>query len=250
MASGTPTQQLELPHSLLVRPVVGSYDGALVRAGVKSLVFSLLSVACAATAPRPLPIVLAPETRATLAGHRCDVGRCTCRTDDPGEDSLPEAPAKRFEFRLGSSTGVGWVTVNSHVLYKSAERAEDCFYLDLMPGKHQVSLALHAEDEQAGVGGELRIAEHADAAWYSTLHFLCGLPGACDRETLRAWKENLAEKRGALWDPCGGTKVEGVSWDLERAPDAPTPGKVLLTFTLNVYDFVPRHPPGSEQCTQ
>jgi hypothetical protein len=192
--------------------------------------------------------VLKPVTEATLAGHRCDVGHCTCRAQDPLETSPPEQPYKRFEARVGSSSGVGWVTVDSHVLYKSAERAEDCFYLDLAPGRHEVSLVLREGEAQAGVGGELAISEYANEAWYSTLRFLCGGSGPCDREALRSWKDDLAAKRRDLWDPCGSTKVQGVTWDLERAPDALTPGKVLLRFTLNVYDFVPRHPPGSDQC--
>src|SRR5688572_7794855 len=99
-----------------------------------SLVFAL-SACSGSDKTTTFPPAPQPATAASLAGHRCTGATCACRgegEDDATEQQPPAEGLKRFEFRVGTVTGMAWVTVDQkEVLYKDVQRAEDCFYLDL-----------------------------------------------------------------------------------------------------------------------
>src|SRR5688572_18434967 len=81
-----------------------------------------------------IPPTPAAATRAVLAGPLCENGRCACRdAARPGDGGAgaPSDGTKRFEVKLGPVEGELWAAVGEHVLYKSKERATECFYVDL-----------------------------------------------------------------------------------------------------------------------
>jgi hypothetical protein len=214
---------------------------------------TILAAACLASACSssvqndPIPIPPEQLTVATLSGPLCRDKVCRCRTDEASAGT-PDAGFKRFEFRLGPTGDELWATVGDMVLYKSRERATDCFYIDLLPGTHRVSLRARGE---SGFGAALAVSELGVKGpwWYDTFAFTCGAPGLCDQETLRAWKASIAEL-GSKHDPCGSTKIAGVTWQTGTMPDDLHPGEMLLQFTLQVYEFVPEHGPGDESCAR
>jgi len=83
----------------------------------------------------------AKQTSGTYAGSLCDYGGvCKCReaNDDVG---VPTDPThKRFEFRLGPSAQELWATVHGNVMYKSPEKATECWYVDLPTGEVPIEL--------------------------------------------------------------------------------------------------------------
>src|SRR5690606_24104204 len=96
--------------------------------------------ACGGAGPPALRPVPAPITRATLVGPLCAGEDVKCRCREPGEDiGAPDPGLKRYEIRLGPTGDELWATLDDMVFYKGKERAEECFYVDLRPGKHPVS---------------------------------------------------------------------------------------------------------------
>jgi hypothetical protein len=196
----------------------------------------------------PLPD---PVTQAVLAGPLCEGDRCSCR--DPaapadGGAGVPTGEAdKRFELHLGPAANAIWVTIDGMVLYKSDERAEDCFYVDLKPGRHRVVLQAA---RGGGVSAKLAISEYAPGveSWYDTFNFNCGSPGTCSYDALDAWKAELAPYTRGLHDPCGSTKIKGIAWDAGRAPDQQHPQDLQLELTLDVYKFAPEYPHDHAAC--
>lgn len=211
---------------------------------------------CSASAKNPeFPPLPAAETKALLTGARCHGTTCKCR--DPGVDDKEESPPaegmKRFEFRVGTGPGRAWVTIDGQDhLYKSSETAEECFYVDLKKGKHDIALRTHATEEQGGFGVALAISEHGpkDAWWYDTFRFQCGLPGACGKGDLRAWKQKMEGLHEHLQDPCGSVKIRNATWQTGRVPDAQHPEEINLTFVLDVYAFAPHMAPGDAACVK
>ena len=221
----------------------------------------LLSAAAAALAAcsgaqgqEPIAAAPEPRTQAVLAGPLCQGDRCSCRQGD-ADAGAPEAGAKRFEIRLGPSDDPLWATVDGMVLFKSRERADACFYVDLTPGEHPVTLrgqgdgGLSAAITIAEQGGGGEDGEPGPTWWYSTFDFTCGAPGVCAVEDIRAWKEQVAALAGKH-DPCGSTKVKGITWETGRMPDRAHPDDLLLELQLEVYKFRPEHPPGSSACDE
>jgi hypothetical protein len=199
----------------------------------------------------PLP---AAATNASLAGHRCSGQACTCRGDAEG-DAAEQQPVpegyKRFEFRVGTVTGMAWVTVaGKEVLHKDVQRAEDCFYLDLPAGKHTVALRAKGQNPEGGVGFALRIKEHNPKGpwWYDSFTLECGIPGPCTREVLVAWKKEIDSNRRALRDPCGSARIQSLGWETGRMPDALHPEEVSVNFLLSVPPIDPTEAPGTETC--
>jgi hypothetical protein len=195
------------------------------------------------------------ETHAALAGHRCSsTTYCACRqAGDDAEKTPPPEGHKRFEFRLATATGVAWVTIDGKdQLFKSKERAEDCFYVDLPHGKHAVALRAKAEHPQGGVGIGMHVAEHdpRGPSWYRSFGFQCGVPGPCDKDTMAAWKSAISSDRAKLRDPCGSTRVEGLGWETGRMPDAVHPEEISVSFTLNVHDYLPQRTPEDPDCSE
>lgn len=219
------------------------------RSNAPCAVAALLALSLAACAGsqkyEPLPDPPQPETRATLSGPLCDASGCRCRSaaDEAGE---PPPDFKRFEFQLGPTSNEFWVTVDDMVLYKTKQRAESCFYLDLRPGEHRVTLRASGEE---GFGARVAVSEQGAEGpwWYDTFEFSCGAPGRCDKDTLDAWKKRT-DQLGSKHDPCGSTKISGVTWQTGKMPDLRHPSDILLELTLDVYRFTPENPPGADEC--
>jgi hypothetical protein len=185
-------------------------------------------------------------TRATLSGPLCRPNRCTCveQGNDP-EQAAPEG-FKRYEVRLGPANNELWASLDDMVFYKTNERAVECFYVDLGPGKHSVTLRARKED---GLGSRISIREKsAHGGWYDTFEFACGAPGACSKQQLAAFRERVDGIKDNVHDPCGSTKVRKVRWQTGRLPDRRHPADLQLTLELDVYKFKPEHAPGSSAC--
>jgi len=210
-----------------------------------------IAVAACSSSPapyEPVPEPPRPQTEAKLAGSLCKDRVCTCRGGDPEAPGVPDEGSglKRYEFHLGPSDNEMWATVDEMVLFKSREHAEDCFYVDLAPGSHKVTLRARGDN---GFGARMAISEQGAKGpwWYSTFEFVCGAPGLCDRDTLDAWKKKITAYK-EKHDPCGSTKILGVGWQHGRMPDNIHPNDLLLELTLKVYKFVPDKPPGDANC--
>jgi hypothetical protein len=209
------------------------------------------ALACASTVHQ---ISIGPpppkDTHAVLAGGLCQDNRCTCRGEDgDGGVGVPETrDRKRYEVRLGPSPYELWVTVDkTTVLYKSPERAEGCFYIDLSTGTHAVELrASNAE----GVSAVLQIHELGTRtrSWYDTFAFSCGSPGVCSFEELDANKAHYVAAKRQMFDRCGTTKVKGISWDHGKAPDQLHPSELLVRLTLDIYKFAAWKRHGDDTC--
>jgi hypothetical protein len=210
----------------------------------------LILAACSGASQSQQPMAAAPEprTRAVLVGPLCQDDECRCRrgADDAGR---PEGKDKRYEVRFGPSPHPLWATIDGMVLYKSRERADACFYVDLAPGPHQV--VLRGDGEGAGLSAAWSIAEQGGAEgstwWYSTFDFACGAPGQCAVDALRAWKQRALEFKGKH-DPCGSTWIKGLEWETGRMPDRQHPDEIQVRLTLDVRPFTPETPPGSGEC--
>ena len=185
----------------------------------------------------------ATQTEGAFAGPLCSGDRCKCRSgaDDAGE---PPEGHKRYEVRLKSAQQL-WATVGANHLYKNAEAPEACFYVDLPTGDTPVEL--RASDPN-GVSAEWTISEYGSKAktWYDTFRFECGNPGVCSFEEIDSRKAELSNMTRGLLDPCGSTKLKGVSWDTGKAPDNQHPSELLVRLTLDVYKFLPTKAHGEE----
>lgn len=213
-----------------------------------------LAAAPACSGPERTQITIGPppprETRAVLAGGLCQDNGCTCRGDAPGDGGVgvPDGTdRKRFEFRMTSAYDL-WVTINrTTVLYKSPERAVACFYVDLPTGAQQVELRASNPD---GVSAGLEIHELGTRtrSWYDTFAFACGVPGVCSFEELEAGKARYRGARRNLFDPCGTTRVKGISWDHGKSPDQIHPSELVLRLTLDIYRFAAWKQHGDDTC--
>lgn len=207
---------------------------------------------CAATTRQQIAIGPPPpkDTHAVLAGGLCQDNHCTCRGDAPGDGGVgvPESKdRKRYELRLTSRLDL-WVTINrTTVLYKSPERADECFYIDLTTGTHEVELRASNPD---GVSAGLQIHELGTRtrSWYDTFGFSCGVPGVCSFADLEAHKGQYTGAKRHLLDPCGTTKVKGISWDHGKAPDQEHPSELVLRLTLDIYRFAAWKAHGDDTC--
>jgi hypothetical protein len=197
--------------------------------------------------PPPLPPTPAPRTEAELAPP-CRDGVCRCG-DPAAETAPPEAPRKRFAVRVGPIDNDLWVTVDGMVLYKSRERATECFYVDLAPGEHAVAVRGHGE---RGVAARVAIAELGPTGpwWYDTFELDCGAGALCDREGFEQWKATIAGREGGVHEPCGSTRVKNVRWQMGRMPDMQHPEDILVELTLQIYEFATEHAPGSAECSK
>lgn len=188
------------------------------------------------------------RTTGTLAGPLCQYDRCSCR-DGAADVGEPDGARKRFEIRLLSSQPL-WVTLpGDTVLYKDAEKVEACFYVDLAPGAHPLTLRASNKD---GVSAELIVRELGTKtkSWYDTFRFECGQPGACSFDELAALKGEYAQFKRGLHDPCGSVKIKGLTWDHGKAPDGTHPSELAVSATLDVYKFAPWKEHGDPTCGQ
>lgn len=176
-------------------------------------------------------------TKGVLTGATCENNACKCR--DGAEDGgvgFPTDGRKRFEIRMESAYDL-WVTLPDTTLYKSPETAVACFYVDMAPGKHPMSLRA---SNPAGVSFAVEVHELGTdtKSWYDTFEFRCGHPGVCTFAELDDKGKQAKVKRG-LYDACGSTKVKNVIWDHGKAPDGQVPSEFALQLGLDVYKFKP-----------
>lgn len=185
-------------------------------------------------------------TSGLLAGPLCQTENCTCRTG-VADAGFPEGGRKRFEIRLGPTPHELWVTAPNHVLYKSPERAEMCFYLDLAPG--EFPLELRASNPE-GVSAALQISELGTEtrSWYDTFAFSCGARGTCSFAELEDKRAEYGQVKRNLHDACGSTKIKGVAWDTGKSPDQLYPSELVVRLTLDVYKFAPSKIHGDPSC--
>jgi hypothetical protein len=201
------------------------------------LALAALVVGCAGT-PDAMPPVGERLTTGTLRGPLCKSQFCECKTTATAAGK-PNPPLKRFELRAGPADNELWISIAGNELYKSKERATDCFYVDLPPGKHHVTLRAQGE---AAVGANLDISELGVKGpwWYRTFSFECG-SNVCDVPQLQDWRREVA-RLGTKHDPCGSTKILGVAYQTGRLPDGLHPVDLFVELDLEVYDFVPDQP--------
>lgn len=183
-------------------------------------------------------------TQGTFAGPLCSGDSCKC-AQGAGDAGVPEQEGmKRFEVRLNSTQQL-WIKVAGSMMYKDAERAEACFYVDLPTG--DTAIEMRASDPN-GVSAAWSIKElgATTTSWYDTFTFNCGNPGVCSFDELRDKKSEYAEPKR---DKCGSVKIKGLTWDTGRSPDQLHPAELLVRASLNVYKFVPDRPHG-EDCSK
>jgi hypothetical protein len=208
--------------------------------------------ACSGSTHQPITIGPPPakDTQAVLAGGLCQDNRCSCRGDEAGDGGVgvPETKdRKRYELRLTSAYDL-WVTINrTTVLYKSPERADACFYVDLSTGAQELELRA---SNPAGVSAALQIHELGTRtrSWYDTFAFSCGVPGVCSFQDLDAIKAQYLGARRHVFDLCGTTKVKGVTWDHGNAADQLHPSELVVRLTLDIYRFAAWKPHGDPSC--
>jgi len=213
----------------------------------------LISLSCSGATPAfvPLPPLPRAETRATLVGPRCAGGdQCECRViGASGDEPHPGERFKRFEVRVGPTQHELWVSVDDMVLYKSRERATECFYLDLVPGKHPVRI--HGKRDQ-GVGVVVAINELSAGGpwWYPAFELDCGGGGPCDLDSMRAEQARIQAVPRGIHAPCGSVKIQRFQWQTGTMPDALHPGEIVVDFFLDVYQFATSKQPGSDDCAR
>jgi hypothetical protein len=236
-----------LPNARGIGPRHRSGRGAAIALGAAAA-----AVACGGSGHTQIAIGPPPprDTHAVLAGGLCQDNRCTCRSDGPGDGGagVPEGKdRKRFELRLTSAYDL-WLTINrTTVLYKSPERAEECFYVDLPTGAQDIELRASNPD---GVSAGLQIHELGTQtkSWYDTFAFGCGVPGVCSFEELDAQKAQYQAAKQHVFDRCGTTRIKGLSWDHGKAPDQLHPSELVVRLTLDIYRFAAWKPHGDATC--
>ncbi len=212
-------------------------------------IIALVIGGCSGTGRRQVEIGPPPMklTKGTLAGATCDGDHCTCRQGpEDGGTGYPTDGRKRFEIKLESAYDL-WATLPNTVLYKSPETATACFYVDLPPGKHP--LTLRASNPH-GVSFAIEVHELGTKtkAWYDTFAFACGHPGVCSFSELDDRKAEAAKVQRNLYDPCGSTKIKGLGWDHGKSPDQQYPSELQLELSLDIYEFAPWKQPGDPSC--
>jgi hypothetical protein len=215
----------------------------------------LLAGSCSGGATQiPMSPVPAKATSGMLAGNLCTADGCKCRDlTAPGDGGVgvPEAGKKRFEIRLGPSSQPLWATLptgaGTTVLYKSPERADACFYVDLTPGVHPMELRASAPE---GVSAQWSIHEYGQAAgsWYDTFNFNCGAPGVCSFTELDDAKPRYAAVKKGVHDRCGSTRIKSLTWDTGKAPDQLHPSELVVRVGVDVRKFMPTQAHGDSTC--
>lgn len=217
----------------------------------RTIVVLAVAGGCGGTAHQGLPPAPAPTTSGVLAGPLCSGEHCGCRPENAPADGgagVPDSPnRKRYEIHLGPSPHELWLTFAGTVLYKSAERADECFYVDLGTGDHPMEFRARNPD---GVSAAFHIREYGVKAksWYKTFDFACGSPGVCSFAEMDGMKDDQALHKRNLRDPCGSTKIKGVAWDHGKAADQEHPSDLRVKLDLDVYKFAPWRPSGDPQC--
>jgi len=192
----------------------------------------------------------ARSTDGVLAGPRCSGTECRCRDlgapEDGGVGVPSDATHKRFEVRLTSPQEI-WAQIGTNHLYKSAERADACYYVDLAPGIAPVELRASNKDG-AAAAWSIRELGTKTKSFYDTFLFSCGVPGVCSFDELDRNKAEIQAMHRNLHDLCGSTKIRDLTWDQSKAPDGQHPTDVLVRLKLDLYKFAPWKNHGDETC--
>lgn len=186
------------------------------------------------------------RTTGTLAGPLCEYDHCTC-ADAQHDPGVPDGTRKRFEIRLSSAQALWLSLPGDTVLYKNVEKPEVCFYVDLPPGQHPMTLRASNPD---GVSAQVDVHEIGTKtkSVYDTFRFECGNPGVCSFEELDGLRTTYAQVKRGLHDACGSTRVKNIVWDHGKAPDGAHPSELVVSATLDVYKFAPWKPHGDPTC--
>jgi hypothetical protein len=218
---------------------------------MRSLVFALGIAACGASTTQisigpPPP----PSTSGVLAGPLCAGDHCNCHDEAAPGDGGAGAPIddahKRFEIRLKSPQAI-WATVGQTRMYKSVERAEACFYVDLPAGETPVELRTSDPNGAAGAW-EIHELGTKTKSYYDTFTFNCGVPGVCSFDELDSAKAEYAKLARNLHDKCGSTKIKQLTWDTGHAPDQQHPNDLLVRVHLDIYSWAPWKEHGDPSC--
>jgi hypothetical protein len=189
-------------------------------------------------------------TQGVLSGPLCEGDHCRCRdlrAPGDGGAGTPDDVKKRFEVRLGPSPQELWANVGGTQLYKSAERPEACFYVDLPSG--DTPIELRASDP-SGVAAAWTIRELGTKtkSWYDSFSFACGAPGVCSFDELDENKEHYEHLKHHVEDMCGSVKIRSLTWDTGKAPDQQHPNDLLVRVALSVYKRAPTQAHGDPAC--
>ena len=193
------------------------------------------------------------ETTATLSSHRCKAGTCVCRAtsgaDDEEQTPVPEGK-KRYEVRVETAPGPGYLVIDGQRIAKGTETTLQCWYVDLPLGDRQVQVQGVGESAQSVVGLAVSLNEYVPekVAWYRSFGFSCGLPGGCTQEDLRSFGRTAESDLRSITDPCGTARVSGLRWRAGKAPDGTHPHDVTLDFTLTVSGRAPDSAPEDPGC--
>ncbi|MCA9668890.1 MAG: hypothetical protein KC503_25020 [Myxococcales bacterium] len=199
----------------------------------------------------------AQSTIKLAASARCKGGRCSCRSLD-GDGAQKEehvaAGQKRFEFRLPRSTSALWVEVEGRGVYYKPPKSvsPECFYVDLPPGKHNVTVHGEGRDPEVGLQAGLTIYEYGPKEgphWYRSLKYSCGGLGKCSADDLKEWvRKQRALPRGVL-APCGSVQIRAVTSTGQRNDrKLDEYREATVRFALKVYKFETYRPPGHPKC--
>ncbi len=194
----------------------------------------------------PIGPIPPKQTTGTLAGPLCKDDACTCAKTE-AEAGVGEGGRKRFEIKLKSAQALWLKLPGDMSLYKNNEKVEACFYVDLAPGEHPLSLRA---SDKVGVSAEVVVREIGakTGSFYNTFAFECGNPGACSFEELDGVKASYAGYARGLHDKCGSTRIKNIAWDHGKAPDGAHPSELVVRATLDIYKFEPWKKSGDETC--
>lgn len=196
-----------------------------------------------------------PRTSLTPSSGRCQGQSCQCRPLDGGEGQTEEnipAGHKRFELRLPRSTSAIWVSLPKGVFYKAPEEVQPaCFYVDLPPGEHPLTLRSERRDPEVGLQTGLTIFEYGPrvGGWYRSLDFTCGGLQKCTKPGMESWvRFQRGLPRGVL-DACGSTMIRGVTFSGTREErQLPEYVDLDLSLVIKVYEFETHSAPGAASC--
>jgi len=197
-----------------------------------------------------------PQTTMASVSARCRGGACECRPLEGGEGQAEESiPAghKRFELRLPKTTSALWVSVpGKGVFYKPPELVQPaCFYLDLPPGEHTLTLHGERKDVEVGLQTGLKIYEHGPKGpyWYRSLDFVCGALDKCTKPAMESWVSAQKQLPRGVLDACGSTMIRHVTFRGTREEKAlPEYTELDVHMLMRVYAFETFRAPGAPDC--
>ena len=190
------------------------------------------------------------STSGVLTGPLCAGDHCSCHDDTAAGDGGAGVPGddahKRFEIRLKSPQAI-WATVGQTRMYKNAEKAEACFYVDLPAGETAIELRAH-DPNGASAAWEIHELGTKTKSYYDTFTFNCGVPGVCSFDDLDRVKAEYADTKHHVHDLCGSTKIKSLTWDTGKSPDELHPSELLVRLHLDVYQWAPYKEHGDPSC--